>query len=185
MRFDSTVTLVGNTTNPPELRFTQSGQAVAGFSIVINNSRKTDDGWEELDPTFVDVTCWGALAEHAAESIEKGQRVWVLGHLHTEIWTPDDGPERRSLRLTADDCGHSLLWHTATATKAEKSQGGGQAQQPARSNGNNNRQSQGRSNNGGRTATRTRQTERNEEPFVMDAFDGEDYFAPGAAKWSN
>jgi len=141
MHFDFTGWAIGNVTRDPELRFTQGGDAVCGFGIAMNHQRRNGDTFEDVGVTYIDVTCWRGLAEHVAETITKGQRVIVLGRLETEDYETRDGDVRSALRMTADDCGPSLMWATAEVTRAEKGSGGGGGggggggQQRARGNG--------------------------------------------------
>lgn len=115
------VTLVGNTTRDPELRFTAKGQAVADFGMAVNRrwqNRQTQE-WEE-DTSFFDVTCWGEMAEHAAESLPKGARVIVTGRLEQDQWETDEGEKRSKVKVIADEIGPSLRWAIAQVVKAER-----------------------------------------------------------------
>lgn len=121
----SPILIVGNLTSDPELRFLQSGHAVADFTVAVNERKKTSSGdWEDDGATFYRVSAWRDLAEHVAESLQKGMRVIVSGGLRTRTWTDKDGIERLSLDLTADEIGPSLRWATATVTRSQS--GGGQ-----------------------------------------------------------
>ena len=117
---DNTVTVVGNTTRDPELRFTASGQAVAGFGIAVNRrwQNKTTQDWEEAT-SFFDVTCWSQLAENVAESIPKGTRVVVTGRLEQQSWEKD-GEKRTKVQIVADDVAPSLRWATVSVTRNER-----------------------------------------------------------------
>ena len=95
MAIDNTVTIVGNATRDPELRFTPSGQAVATFGVAVNRrwqNRQTNE-WEEAT-SFFDVTCWAQMAENVAESVQKGARVVVTGRLDQRSWETDNGEKR-------------------------------------------------------------------------------------------
>ena len=111
MAFDNTVTVVGNVTRDPELRFTQNGAAVASFGLAWN--RKTQDG--EDQPSFFDVTCWRQLAENVSESLVKGSRVIVYGRLEQRSWETQDGDRRSKVEIIADDVAPSLKWATSSA----------------------------------------------------------------------
>lgn len=117
---DNTVTVVGNTTKDPQLRFTASGQAVAGFGIAVNRrwQNKTTQDWEEAT-SFFDVTCWSQLAENVAESIPKGTRVVVTGRLEQQSWEKD-GEKRTKVQIVADDVAPSLRWATVSVTRNER-----------------------------------------------------------------
>jgi len=123
---DNTVTLVGNVTRDPELRYTPSGQAVATFGLAVNRrwqNRQTND-WEE-QTSFFDVKCWAQMAENVGESVQKGSRVVVNGRLEQRSWETDDGAKRSKVEVVADEIGPSLRWATATVTKNERREGGG------------------------------------------------------------
>jgi len=122
MAFDNTVTVVGNVTRDPELRFTSGGAAVASFGLAWN--RKTQDGEESV--SFFDVTCWRQLAENVSESITKGSRVVVYGRLDQRSWENQDGDRRSKVEIIADDVAPSLKWATASLTKNEYRGGGDQ-----------------------------------------------------------
>ena len=95
MSTGNTVTLIGNLSRDPELRFTPSGQAVATFGLAVNRrwqNRQTQE-WEEAT-SFFDVTCWAQLAENVAESCSKGSRVMVSGRLDQRTWETKEGDKR-------------------------------------------------------------------------------------------
>lgn len=125
------VTLVGNATRDPELRFIPSGAAVANFGLAVNRRWKNQqtDEWEE-EVAFFDITCWRDLAENVSESITKGARVMVTGRLTTRSWETDIGEKRTKVEVLADEVGPSLKWATAEVRKNERrdgSSGGGYA----------------------------------------------------------
>ncbi len=121
MAADNNVTVVGNCTRDPELRFTPSGQAVANFGVAVNRrwqNRQTQE-WEEA-VSFFDVTCWQQLAENVAESVQKGARIVVTGRLDQRSWETQDGDKRSKIEIVADDVAPSLRWATAEITKNER-----------------------------------------------------------------
>ncbi len=125
MAMDNTVTITGNATREPELRFTPSGQAVCSFGLAINRrwqNRQTQE-WEE-STSFIDVTAWAQLAENAAESVGRGTRVTVTGRLDQRTWETQEGDKRSKVEVVADDIAISLRWATATAQKNERRDGG-------------------------------------------------------------
>ena len=124
MATDNTVTLVGNATREPELRFTNSGQALASFGIAVNRRWQKDGQWEEAT-SFFDITCWGQLAENVAESVQKGARVIVTGRLDQRSWETQDGDKRSKVEVVADEVAPSLRWATAQVTRNERREGGG------------------------------------------------------------
>ena len=126
---DNTVTLVGNVTRDPELRYTPSGQTVATFGLAVNRrwqNRQTQE-WEE-QVSFFDVKSWAGLAENVAESVTRGTRVIVTGRLEQRSWETDNGDKRSKVEVVADEIAPSLRWATAQVQKIERSggpQGGG------------------------------------------------------------
>jgi single-strand DNA-binding protein len=120
----NTVTIVGNATREPELRFTASGQAVASFGVAVNRRwQNRNNEWEE-STSFFDITCWAQLAENVAESIPKGGRVVVTGRLDQRSWETQEGDKRSKVEIVADDVAPSLRWATAQITKNERREGG-------------------------------------------------------------
>ena len=123
MAFDNTITVVGNVTRDPELRFTQGGMAVANFGVAWN--KRKQDGEEEV--SFFNVSCFRQLAENVAESITKGSRVVVYGMLQQRSWDTPDGDRRSTVEIIADDVAPSLKWASAEIRKNEfRGDGGGQ-----------------------------------------------------------
>ncbi len=122
MAFDNTITVVGNVTRDPELRFTQGGMAVANFGIAWN--KKKADGEEEV--SFFNVSCFRQLAENVAESISKGSRVVVYGMLQQRSWDTPDGDRRSAVEIIADDVAPSLKWASAEIRRNEFRGDGGQ-----------------------------------------------------------
>ena len=120
MGFNNTVTVVGNVTRDPELRFTPGGAPVANFGLAWN--RKDQNGEEVV--SFFDITCWRSLAENVAESITKGQRVIVYGRLDQRSWENQEGERRSKVEIVADEVAPSLLWATAEITRPEFRGGG-------------------------------------------------------------
>lgn len=130
MAIDNTVTITGNATREPELRFTPSGQAVASFGLAVNRrwqNRQTQE-WEEAT-SFIDVTAWAQLAENAAESVGRGTRVTVTGRLDQRSWETQEGDKRSKVEVVADDIAISLRWATATVQKNERRDGGSSSPQ--------------------------------------------------------
>ena len=132
MPSDNSVTLVGNVTRDPELRFTNTGQANVTFGLAVNRrwqNRQTQE-WEEAT-SFFDVVCWREMAENVSESIVRGSRVMVAGRLEQRSWETQEGDRRSKVEVVADEIGPSLRWATAQITKNERrgpgeySRGGG------------------------------------------------------------
>ncbi len=124
MAVDNTVTITGNATRDPELRFTNNGQPVAGVGVAVNRrwQDRTTNEWKE-ETSFFDVTSWGSLAENVAESVQKGTRVTVTGRLQQRNWETDEGDPRSKVDITADSVAIDLRWATAVVTKNQKSNG--------------------------------------------------------------
>jgi single-strand DNA-binding protein len=115
------ISIVGNVTSDPDLRFTNGGKPVASFTVAVNSRRKDDNGgWVDGNTSFYRVSCWDTLAEHAAASLTKGTRVVVAGRLEMDEYVDKDGNKRVSASVTADDIGPSLRWATATIEKVER-----------------------------------------------------------------
>ncbi len=129
---DNTVTLVGNVTDDPELRFTPSGRPVANFTVAVNRRFKNNDGqWEDRLDGFFRCSCWADMAENTAESLTKGTRVLVTGRLNQRSWEDNDGNKRSAFEVQVDEIGPSLKWATATVQKSQRS--GGQSSGGGRS----------------------------------------------------
>ncbi len=120
------VTLIGNITRDPELRFTPSGQANATFGLAVNRrwqNRQTNE-WEEA-VSFFNVVCWREMAENVSESLQRGSRVIVSGRLEQRSWENQEGERRSKVEVVADDVGPSLRWATAKVDKNERKGGDG------------------------------------------------------------
>lgn len=153
MSAGNTVTLVGNATRDPELRFTSNGQAVTSFGLAVNRRWKNkDDEWEEA-VSFFDVTVWREQAENVAESIEKGSRVFVTGRLDQRSWETDEGDKRSKVEIVADEVGPSLRWATAEVTKNERSDESEGSRSGGRSGGSKGRGRSGGGSKGGRSGS--------------------------------
>lgn len=111
----TTMTITGNLTNDPELRFIPSGKALATFTVVSSKSTKLPDGtWENTDTTFWEIKCWGKTAENVAESLTKGMSVIVSGSAVQENWEDKNtGQKRSKISVTAWSVGPDLKRHTA------------------------------------------------------------------------
>ncbi|SRR5713101_2909900 len=122
---DNTITIVGNVTRDPEMRYTPSGQANATFGVAVNRrwmNRQTNE-WEER-VSFFNVVCWREMAENVSESLAKGSRVVVNGRLEQRSWETENGEKRSVVEIVADDVGPSLRWATAQITRNERRGGG-------------------------------------------------------------
>jgi single-strand DNA-binding protein len=131
---DTTVTLVGNLTDDPELRFTPSGAAVAKFRIASTPRffNKDTNEWKDGDPLFLACNVWRDAAEHVAESLQRGARVIVQGRLRQRSYETKEGEKRTVYEVEVDEVGPSLKYATA---KVQKMTRGGQQGGPARQAG--------------------------------------------------
>jgi single-strand DNA-binding protein len=126
MATDNVVTLVGNITDDPELRYTPSGQQVANFTVAVNRRMRNQDGsWDDKLDGFFRCSCWRDLAEHVAESLTKGTRVIVTGRLQQRSWETEDNQRRSVVEIQVDEVGPSLRWAKAKVEKAQRSSPGG------------------------------------------------------------
>jgi len=117
---DTHVTLTGNLTDDPELRFTPTGAAVASFRVAVTPRVKDGDTWRDGDTSFFRVNAWRDLAEHLTESLSKGARVIVVGQLKARSWETPEGEKRSAVEVTAEEVGPSLRWATATVERASR-----------------------------------------------------------------
>ncbi len=125
MSGETQITIVGNLTADPELRFTSSGVAVAKFNVA-STPRLLDKGtgqWKDGETLFLGVSVWREQAEHVAESLSKGSRVIVTGTLGQRNWEDKDGGKRTSYEITAFEVGPSLLRATAKPVKVARTGG--------------------------------------------------------------
>ena len=123
---DINVTIVGNITNDPELRFTPSGAAVASFTIA-SNSRyldKATNEWKDGEPVFMRCSVWRQYAENVAESLTRGTRVIATGRLKQRSYDNRDGQKVTVIEMEVDDVGPALRTATAKVTKVARSGGG-------------------------------------------------------------
>jgi single-strand DNA-binding protein len=125
---ENTVTLVGNLTDDPELRFTAQGAAVANFRMAVSKRIRDPqtNEWKDGDTSFFRVNVWRQLAENVAESLTRGTRVIVTGTLKMRQWETQEGEKRSVVEIEATEVGPSLKWATAKMEKTSR-QSGGQA----------------------------------------------------------
>ena len=116
----SQVTIVGNLTADPELRYTQGGIAVANFTVASTPRAfdKSSNEWKDGDPVFLRASCWRDMAEHVTASLSKGSRVIVTGRLRQRSYETKEGEKRTSIELEVDEIGPSLRYATAQVTRA-------------------------------------------------------------------
>ena len=123
---DNTLTITGNLPDAPELRFTQSGIAVATFTVMQTKREKQGDQYVDGAKNGLRVTVWRDMAENVAESLVKGSRVTVTGRLEPQNWQDrESGANRYGWELVADDVAVSLRFHTAQPNKVDRRGGRG------------------------------------------------------------
>lgn len=137
MAGDTTITIVGNITSDPSLTFTQSGAAVANFTVASTprSFDKQSGEWKDGEALFLRCNVWRQVAENVAESLVRGSRVIVTGRLRQRSFDTKEGEKRTVVELEVDEIGPSLRYATAQVKKAERpdSSGGfgGGAKPPA------------------------------------------------------
>ena len=126
MAQDNTVTLTGNLTKDPELRYTTGGRGVASFGLAVNRRYQVNGEWQE-QVSFFNVVAWGDLGENAAASLHKGNRVMVTGRLEQRSYDTREGEKRNITEVIADDLGPSLRWAQAQVERISRdsADGGG------------------------------------------------------------
>jgi single-strand DNA-binding protein len=124
---DTVITVVGNLTNDPELRFTPSGAAVASFTVASTPRflDKATNEWKDGDALFLRCSVWRQAAENVAESLQRGARVIVQGRLKQRSYETKEGEKRTVIELEVDEVGPSLRYATAKVNKTTRSGAGG------------------------------------------------------------
>ncbi|HET9172490.1 MAG TPA: single-stranded DNA-binding protein [Actinospica sp.] len=126
MAGETVITVIGNLTNDPELRFTPSGAAVAGFTVA-STPRTLDresGQWKDGDPLFLRCSVWRQYAENVAESLTKGMQVIVQGRLKQRSYETREGEKRTVVELDVDEIGPCLKFATAKVTRSGRGSGG-------------------------------------------------------------
>lgn len=124
MAMDNTVTLIGNLTRDPELRYTTGGRGVASFGLAVNRRWQQNGEWQEA-VSFFNIVAWAELGENAAASLTKGMRVIVTGRLQQRSYDTQAGEKRSVVEIIADEIGPSLRWATAQVEKTQRSDSSG------------------------------------------------------------
>jgi single-strand DNA-binding protein len=119
MASDNTVTLVGNVTDDPELRFTPTGQAVVSFTVAVNRRFQKDGQWEDRLDGFFRCSAWRDMAENIAETLQRGTRVVVVGRLQQRSWEDSEGNKRSAIVSTVGRIGR----RRAERRRAERRRG--------------------------------------------------------------
>ncbi|MEO7803489.1 MAG: single-stranded DNA-binding protein [Actinomycetota bacterium] len=116
----NSVTVAGNLTRDPELKYTPSGAAVVKFGLAVNRSYTNRNGDKVEQTSFVNVSAWASLAENVAESLHVGDRVIVNGRLESHSWETEEGQKRSTIEIQADEVGPSIRWATVTINKTKR-----------------------------------------------------------------
>jgi len=124
---ETVITVVGNLTSDPELRYTQAGLAVANFTIASTprNFDRASNDWKDGEALFLRASVWREFAEHVAGSLTKGSRVIATGRLKQRSYETKEGEKRTSIELEVDEIGPSLRYATAQVTRAASSRDAG------------------------------------------------------------
>ena len=134
MAGETVITVVGNLTADPELRYTQNGLPVANFTIASTPrvpDRNNPGQYKDGDPLFLRASVWREFAEHVAGSLTKGMRVVAQGRLRQRSYQDREGNQRTAIELEVDEIGPSLRYATAQVTRAASTSGGQQGRQQA------------------------------------------------------
>ena len=115
---DTHVTITGNLTTDPELKFTPNGAAVANFRIAVTSRVRDGNTWRDGETSFFRVNAWRQLAQHVTDSLAKGDRAVVIGRLRSRSWETPEGERRSVVEVQAEEVGPSLRWATATPERA-------------------------------------------------------------------
>ncbi|MBG7603401.1 MAG: single-stranded DNA-binding protein [Actinobacteria bacterium] len=124
MASENSVTLVGNLTKDPELRYTTGGRGVASFGLAVNRRYMVNGEWQE-QVSFFNVVAWADLGENAAASLHKGNRVIVTGRLEQRSYETRDGEKRNVTEVIADELGPSLRWAQVEIERISRDSAGG------------------------------------------------------------
>ena len=134
MANETVITVVGNLTSDPELRYTQNGKAVSNFTIASTPRTfdRASNEWKDGEALFLRASVWGDFGEHVSSSLTKGSRVIAQGRLKQRSYETKEGEKRTSMELEIDEIGPSLRYATAQVTRATSS---GQAPAPQQQGG--------------------------------------------------
>ena len=122
---DNEITITGNLTREPEIRFTTSGTATCSFGVAVNRRYMQNNEWVDAPTNFFNVTVWGQYGENVAASLAKGDRVIIKGRLDFRKYTNKDGIEVTTHDIVADEVAPSLKYATAAMTRIQRDGGEG------------------------------------------------------------
>jgi single-strand DNA-binding protein len=129
---DTHVTITGNLTDDPELKYTPTGAPVANFRVAVTARVRDGETWRDGDTSYFRINAWRQLAEHVADSLSKGDRAVIIGRLKSRSWETPEGERRSVVEVEADEVAPSLRWAIAkpertTNGTAKGSQGNDEA----------------------------------------------------------
>ena len=136
---DNQVTLTGNLTDDPELRFTPNGVAVANFRLAVDQRVWDTDGWKDGEPSYFRVNVWRDQAEHVSRSLHKGARCVVVGRLKSRSWETPEGQRRSAVEVDAEEVGMSLRFAPVGPAAEEAVAKATEKPAPAKNDGNGSR----------------------------------------------
>jgi len=127
MAGDTVITIIGNLTGDPELRFTPSGAAVANFTVASTPRQfdRTSNDWKDGETLFMRCSVWRDAAENVAESLQRGARVLVSGRLKSRSYETKEGEKRTVVEMDVDEVGPSLKYATAKVNRTQRGTGSG------------------------------------------------------------
>ena len=127
MAGDTVITIIGNLTGDPELRFTPSGAAVANFTVASTPRQfdRTSNDWKDGETLFMRCSVWRDAAENVAESLQRGARVLVSGRLKSRSYETKEGEKRTVIEMDVEEVGPSLKYATAKVNRTQRGSGGG------------------------------------------------------------
>lgn len=127
MAGDTVITIIGNLTGDPELRFTPSGAAVANFTVASTPRQfdRTSNDWKDGETLFMRCSVWRDAAENVAESLQRGTRVLVSGRLKSRSYETKEGEKRTVVEMDVDEVGPSLKYATAKVNRTQRGTGSG------------------------------------------------------------
>lgn len=120
------ITISGNLTQAPELKFTASGKQLVNFTVANNRRYKKGDDWEEV-VAFVNCVLWGEPAEYFCASFQKGDRAIVIGRLDQDTWETEGGEKRSAFKINVEEVGASLKSATADISRVQREKQGQQS----------------------------------------------------------
>jgi single-strand DNA-binding protein len=125
------VTITGNLTSDPELKFTPNGAAVANVRVAVTARVRDGNTWNDGDTSFYRVTAWRDLATNLTDSLSKGDRVVIVGQLRMRSWETPEGEQRSVVEVTAEEVAPSLRWATAKPERTARNANGNGEAKPA------------------------------------------------------